>query len=457
VLLRRKQSKPAEKEPQRGPARLVLENVRCFVHAEVPLGERVTVIIGANGSGKTTIAEALASLAPGEGEGLDEIPLRRGETSGSMALLDGQGKALARWATGGARARLPRGQQVFVYGQYRALRPPPGKKRQPSLLGPDWKDAAERPVPQNLDDVDRRPAAGTLFGFDEYLFRDLGVYAALIADLGAKDRGAQRAWERFQELIRVKLDDRFGEVELREKEGRRLAYFQRAGLSLELGELSDGYRAVLAIVLDLVIRYVKLFAGHEDPLAGEALVVIDEIDLNLHPRWQRKVIDQLTWLFPGTRFVVTTHSPTVVQAAIDQKHQVIALDDRGGLTEVRAFTDADLRRLDGAEVDSVLVDRKAFWVSSRYSPKYEALEIEAKKLRERIEREEATAKDERRLLKVLDQLRRLVIKEEVRAGDGPLLSEVAKVHVAVMKAEMAKRNKGAKRGSGAAKRRQGAR
>ncbi len=49
---------------------LELHNVRCFRHAKVPLHRRVTVLIGENGSGKTTVAEALASLAPGEDEGL---------------------------------------------------------------------------------------------------------------------------------------------------------------------------------------------------------------------------------------------------------------------------------------------------------------------------------------------------------------------------------------------------
>jgi hypothetical protein len=102
--------------------RLVLENLRCFARTEVSLDAPVTVIIGQNGSGKTTIAEAIASLAPGPHEALDELPLRHGERDGAITLHGVGPRPLARWTLGSkgtTRHRLPLGRHDFVYGQYR--------------------------------------------------------------------------------------------------------------------------------------------------------------------------------------------------------------------------------------------------------------------------------------------------------------------------------------------------
>lgn len=448
--------------PRAAPRSLILDNIRCFARAEIPLDAKVTVIIGQNGSGKTTLAEAIASLAPGEREGLDELPRRRGGDSGSIAIAGANGKPIARWTDGprgASRTRLPPGNHVFVYGQYRALRPPPNRTRRPALAGPLVSGDFARPAPAKLEDAERRSIAGTLFDFDEYLFRDLGAYVGLLAERASYDPAAEVAWESLRDWL-AKLDERIGAVRIETRGRVPFPVFDRAGLDLDLSDLSDGYRAVLSVALDLVIRYVQRFGALEDPLKGEAWVVIDEIDLNLHPRWQRKVIRQLTDLFPETHFILTTHSPTVVQAAIDRRDTILLLDDKHGRpTEVRPLKPADLRRLDGAEVDAVLVDKSAFRVASRYSLKYEALETEATKLREKVASGEATARDERRLIKVLDHLHGLVVKAEKHASTGPLLSEIAETHIALLESMLAEKNKKGAKAGGArkAKRRQGAR
>ncbi|WP_438023328.1 AAA family ATPase [Sorangium sp. So ce233] len=445
MTTRRKQSKSPPVPPPgpgtTGVSRLVLEDVRCFARGEVPLGAQVTVVIGQNGSGKTSIIEALASLAPGDGEGLDRFPLRRGASGGSMALHGIGAEPLARWADGegGAeRSRLPRGHHVFAYGQYRALRPP-ARRRQatgPALLGPEWEQALARALPAHLEDALRRPATRTLVDFDEYLFRDLSAYVALLEERGEYDPAARAVWERLRAWL-VRLDRRIEGVEIVEQEGRRVAAFRRSGVVLSITELSDGYRAMLSVVLDLAIRYAQLFSALDDPLAGEAMVAIDEVDLNLHPRWQRRIIDQLTDLFPGTRFVLTTHSPAVVQAAIDDREreiQILVLDEKPGEgTTVRPLTKGDLERLDGAEVDSVMVDDAVFDVPSRLSPTYEALEVKAAELRRKVEGGTATARDRQALLETLDQLQGVLAREEEREGKGPLLSEIARTQIALLR------------------------
>jgi hypothetical protein len=260
---------------------------------------------------------------------------------------------------------------------------------------------------------------------------------ALLEQQGEYDPAARRAWERLRAWLADVDAPRIEAVEIVEQEGRRVAAFRRSGITLSISDLSDGYRAMLAVVLDLTIRYTQIFAALDDPLSGEAMVVIDEVDLNLHPRWQRRVIDQLTGLFPGTRFVLTTHSPAVVQAAIDAKErrdQILVLDEAPGEgTTVRPLTKADLKRLDGAEVDSVLVDDAVFDVASRYSPTYERLEKKAAELREKVEAGSATARERRELLETLDELQGLLAREEEREGKGPLLSEIARTQIALLK------------------------
>ncbi|AUX24937.1 uncharacterized protein SOCEGT47_054780 [Sorangium cellulosum] len=445
MTTRRKQSKspavPAPGAGDLGVSRLVLENVRCFARGEVPLGAQVTVIIGQNGSGKTSIAEAIASLAPGDGEGLGRFPLRHGGSAGSIALYGAGPEPIARWTDGAGRSereRLPRGHHVFAYGQYRALRPParPPRATGPALLGPEWEQALARALPAHLEDALRRPATRTLIDFDEYLFRDLSAYAALLEERGEYDPAARAVWARLRDWL-VGLDRRIEGVEIVEQDGRRVAAFRRSGVTLSISELSDGYRAMLSVVLDLAIRYAQIFSVLDDPLGGEALVVIDEVDLNLHPRWQRRIIDQLTGLFPGTRFVLTTHSPAVVQAAIDDRERVIRIlvldEEPGEGTTVRPLTKGDLERLDGAEVDSVMVDDAVFDVPSRLSPTYEALERSAAELRRKVEEGTATARDRQTLLKLLDELQGVLAREEEREARGPLLSEIARTQIALLR------------------------
>lgn len=444
MTTRRKQVKSPPRLPRASTldvSRLVLENVRCFARAEVPLEAQVTIIIGQNGSGKTSIAEAIASLAPGDGEGLERFPLRQGASAGSMTLHGAGAEPIARWVEGAARperVRLPRGHHVFAYGQYRALRPParPRQMTGPTLLGPEWEQALARALPTHLEDALRRPATRTLIDFDEYLFRDLSAYVALLEERGDHDPAARTVWARLRAWL-VGLDTRIEGVGIVEQEGRRVVAFRRAGVTLSITELSDGYRAMLSVVLDLAIRYAQLFPALDDPLAGAAMVAIDEVDLNLHPRWQRRIIDQLTSLFPGTRFMLTTHSPAVVQAAIDDRErgvQVLVLDEKPGEgTIVRPLSEGDLKRLDGAEVDSVMVDDAVFGVPSRLSPTYEAMEIEAGELRKKVERGTATARDRQRLLNVLDELQGVLAREEEREGKGPLLSEIARTQIALLK------------------------
>lgn len=82
-----------------------------------------------------------------------------------------------------------------------------------------------------------------------------------------------------------------------------------------LSALSLGYQTTLAWTVDLAWRLFRRYNSSRDPLAEPAIVLIDEIDLHLHPLWQRTIMDSLSLLFPKTQFIATAHSPLMVQAA----------------------------------------------------------------------------------------------------------------------------------------------
>ncbi|ETS32953.1 putative ATP-binding protein involved in virulence [Photorhabdus khanii NC19] len=77
-------------------------------------------------------------------------------------------------------------------------------------------------------------------------------------------------------------------------------------------QLSDGQRVFLALVADLARRMIMLNPLLKNPLEGRGIVLIDEIELHLHPKWQQEVITILRTVFPNIQFVITTHSPIVL-------------------------------------------------------------------------------------------------------------------------------------------------
>lgn len=79
-------------------------------------------------------------------------------------------------------------------------------------------------------------------------------------------------------------------------------------------ELGYGYQSMLSWVVDLCKRMFERYPNSEHPLEENAIVLVDEIDLHLHPKWQRDIISFLSRAFPNIQFIVTTHSPLVIQS-----------------------------------------------------------------------------------------------------------------------------------------------
>ncbi|HRI71843.1 MAG TPA: AAA family ATPase, partial [Polyangium sp.] len=124
------------------------------------------------------------------------------------------------------------------------------------------------------------------------------------------------------------------------------------GFSVPLERLSDGFRSVLSLSLELVRQLVshygreQIFDADTGVVIAPGIVIIDEVDVHLHPTWQREIGLRLRKLFPQIQFIVTTHSALVCQAAADGHGSIFRLPKPG--------TDEVGRVLDGPELNRIL-------------------------------------------------------------------------------------------------------
>lgn len=114
--------------------------------------------------------------------------------------------------------------------------------------------------------------------------------------------------------------------------------------------LSDGYRAVIGLFTDLARRCAGLNPdlGGDAPMRTPGVVLIDELELHLHPAWQQRIVNDLVRVFPAIQLIVTTHSPLVLSDAAQDGVRLLERG-QGGASRVR---DLDLRL--GLTVDQVL-------------------------------------------------------------------------------------------------------
>ncbi len=142
-------------------------------------------------------------------------------------------------------------------------------------------------------------------------------------------------------------------------EGRIL--FRVGGQSVPTIALSDGYRSILALAGDLVWRLIQAFPESNDPLKEEGVALIDELDIHLHPNWQRSIANLLRDQFPRLQFFVATHSPLIAAGAGED-----ALTLKFGFENGRSVVQ-EAPNVAAMNVDRIL-ESEAFGLESAYSP-----------------------------------------------------------------------------------------
>lgn len=175
---------------------------------------------------------------------------------------------------------------------------------------------------------------------------------------------------------------------------------------LRLEEMSDGYKIIIAMVADIASRMVEANPVTEDcpnPLHASGIILIDEIDLHLHPKWQREILKQLNTTFPNIQFIVTTHSPVIVVGASDIA-QVIKLNDNN---EGNTFSG----ELPISNIGQVLLS-ELFGLKSLQSPVWDG------KIQERdsiLAKQELSKEDEARLAQLDEEMNGLTTLQDSNA------------------------------------------
>ncbi len=116
----------------------------------------------------------------------------------------------------------------------------------------------------------------------------------------------------------------FTNLRVRRKPRLHMA-IDKDGSTLDVAQLSGGEKSLMALVGDIARRVAMMNPDLDNPLVGDGIILIDEIELHLHPRWQRTVVAQLISTFPNCQFVLTTHSPLVISDVDDLL--IYSLDD----------------------------------------------------------------------------------------------------------------------------------
>jgi len=99
--------------------------------------------------------------------------------------------------------------------------------------------------------------------------------------------------------------------------------------ALSIEQLSDGEKCTLALIGDLARRLSLANPSRKNPLQGEGVVLIDEIELHMHPLWQREILAKLKRTFPNIQFIITTHSPQVL-GEVGDSFSVFSLSNKNG-------------------------------------------------------------------------------------------------------------------------------
>ncbi|OWK45294.1 AAA family ATPase [Fimbriiglobus ruber] len=322
---------------------LSLQNFCCFENRQFQLAERFNLLIGDNGSGKTSILDGLAvglgSLFLGLRERIAARPIHREEirfrplTAGEThtreeqfpvvvscdGVVNGQSgtwrrelKAAdshttrqdAKWiesvaltldehVRGGRAIVLP---VISYYGTGRLW-----YQKRPKAIDPLSPASRFQGYRDCLDPASDEKRLLAWFKTQEIQSlqqkKSIGVLEAVRQAILACVEGATHVWfDVAQDELLLRFPDRVVPI-----------YY-----------LSDGYRNMLAMVADIAIRCATLNPAMKKQAIRDTpgVVLIDEIDLHLHPKWQRRVVTDLLAAFPKIQFVATTHSPFIIQSLV---------------------------------------------------------------------------------------------------------------------------------------------
>jgi predicted ATP-binding protein involved in virulence len=352
-----------------------LSNYRCFAHLVVPIHPELTVLIARNGAGKTSVMDAIAiafgtfvgSFLAGTRIGANQRDVRLRLTNPKLREMEPQyplnitavGTVNARpvkWSRAvnspksGTTIKDAKALTVIGEGLQRAV-----TAKEPVLLpvlayygtGRLWKQKKVTEKKVFASEFHSRTS-----GFQDCLdpassykfFLDWFRYAAN-ADAEVLNRQREQnvppsevvdsAYAGLIAAVRGAVDECLkssGWQNLRFSFTHQSVVMEHPDHGiLEVGQLSDGVRNMIALVADVAYRMVRLNShfGAEAAKRTPGIVMIDEVDMHLHPEWQQQVLASLRRAFPAIQLIVTTHSPQVLSTVRKENIRVLDINVDG--------------------------------------------------------------------------------------------------------------------------------
>lgn len=323
-----------------------VQNFRCFTNMTVSFDPKLTVLVGANGSGKTAVLDVLAP-------GLESLVKKLAGIATSPSYLNVFTKKDIVLTTKTNEVNIT----LTMTHEYREsvfttlLKLTPDGNRLQGFSSFDWK----------FTNTDSQQDGEMLFAYytatriiqstiyQKYSAKDTLVSAFENCTNATINLAASLAWFDAQnvaqlserelrddktyvipefEAVRTAIAQALGDYENARMDYRstpaELVIYKKGDphTPYRLSQLSDGYRTMLALIMDLARRMAVANKG-KSVLESQAIVLIDEIELHLHPRWQQTVLPTLMRIFPKTQFIVTTHSPQILSSIAPQHIRIL--------------------------------------------------------------------------------------------------------------------------------------
>lgn len=353
-------------------ASLTLENLKCFqgkhdINLSTSEGKPAmwTVILGNNNTGKTTILRALASLEAKKKDKKESFSANYfmyalfGTCSATLLLMSKEEyKYVDFW---GYTVDEPISFSMFsneklgnflIYGY--------GVTRKPNAYGAITPDQ-ENNHTASLFTHD----TSSLINFEEWI---LQLYLA-------SKNGVPKAQTQINRLkailggkkILPDVIDFEVVSEITDTAIKNYILFHTDFGKVRLQDLGYGYQSMLSWLVDFMYRMFLRYPESENPLAEPAIVLLDEIDLHLHPDWQRKIIGFLSDIFKKTQFIVTTHSPLILQSAENINVVMLTKNEQGNGIVVRpSLKRTDFRGWTIEEILSSLMEMENKTLSEKH-------------------------------------------------------------------------------------------
>lgn len=316
---------------------LKITNLRAIETAEFNFKSGFNLIVGVNGVGKTSVLDSLRvclseitkkvnkirlggetfsrdDIRVGAEELIVECRVHIGERNFNYLIHKPRETIVPQKKVG-----MPR-EQVYETPEksdFLGDTPAPVTGKEPGGRPLGILFSTKRAVPSERSPSKSVAAGGVTAAFAE-AFTDRELRLMEYADwmgvqiaLRKEHPAAERILVACENAIRRFLPD-YQNLHLGGESGKQL-WIDHKGKAIPVRHLSDGERGVLVLILDLTRRLAQANPDMKDPAAeAEAIVLIDEIDLHLHPKWQKSIVENLLLTFPKCQFIATTHSPLIV-------------------------------------------------------------------------------------------------------------------------------------------------